>query len=65
MIKSPFKFNDSYQFNFPGKRVLSFSKREREIGGERETEKEVKEGKERGNKKTRITTKENQEYITH
>lgn len=32
---------------------------------EREIEKEAKEGKEKGNKKTRIPTKENQEYITH
>lgn len=59
MIKSPFKFNDSYQFNFPGKRVFFFFKKG-EIDEEREIEKEVKEGKERGNKKTRLTTKENQ-----
>ena len=36
-----------------------------EIDEEREIEKEAKEGKERGNKKTRIPAKENQEYITH
>lgn len=50
MIKSPFKFNDSYQFNFPGKECFSFSKRERDRWGERDRE-EVKEGKERGNKR--------------
>ena len=50
---------------FQAKECFSFSKREIEVGGERETEKEVKEGKERGNKKTRITTKESQEFISH
>ena len=44
MIKSPFKFNDSYQFNFPGKRVFFFfKKRDRGRWGERD-----REGGERG-----------------
>lgn len=62
MIKSPFKFNDSYQFNFPGKKVFFFFKKgDRDKWGERDRER----GRGGEGEKTRITTNENQEYITH